>query len=322
MDLDTLITEADPARRVPLAGPDSAEGIRLYRRITAQKGHSRREARGHAKGLAVAGVAVSSLAIAAAVTIAVVPGSPAQSAPGSVTPASAVLAAAALTAASGKAAGHQPGPGQYLYVRDIEQKGIGAVTQAGCRGKSITQSWMARDASGREVITYPDGGCKPVRVTFPKGKFPWWFGNYAASGLPARPADLERAIVRHLEGGHPRASATFVYASYFLDAGTRPALRAALYRLIEKLPGIEDLGPATDGLGRHGIAVGLVTQGSRNELIFDPATSAALELKMIAVAPEQSGNNHLPAGTVMQYNINVVSGIVNSDTATPPGTRG
>ena len=63
---------------------------------------------------------------------------------------------------------------------------------------------MARDASGREVITYPDGGCKPVRVTFPKGRFPWWFGNYAASGLPARPADLERAIVRHLEGGHAR----------------------------------------------------------------------------------------------------------------------
>lgn len=321
MDLDTLITEADPARRVPLAGPDSAEGIRLYRRITAQKGRSRREARGHAKGLAVSGVAVSSLAIAAAVTVAVVPGSPAQPAPGSAKPASGVLAAAALTAASGKAAGHQPGPGQYLYVRDIEQKGIGAVTQVGCRGKSITQSWMARDASGREVITYPDGGCKPVRVTFPKGKFPWWFGNYAASGLPARPAHLERAIVRHLEGGHARASATFVYASEFLDAGTRPALRAALYRLIEKLPGIEDLGPATDGLGRHGIAVGLVTQGSRNELIFDPATSAALELKMVAVAPEQSGNNHLPAGTVMQYDINVVSGIVNSDTATPPGIR-
>jgi hypothetical protein len=124
--------------------------------------------------------------------------------------------------------------------------------------------------------------------------------------------------VRHLEGGHARASATFVYASEFLDAGTRPALRAALYRMIERLPGIEDLGPATDGLGRHGVAVGLVTQGTRSELIFDPATSAALEWKIVAVGPGQSGNNHLPAGTVMQYNINVVSGIVNSDTATPP----
>lgn len=116
---------------------------------------------------------MSSLAIAAAVTIAVVPGSPAQPAPGSGKPASAVLAAAALTAASGKAAGHLPGPGQFLYVQDIEQRGWGTSTQAGCRGKSITQAWMARDASGREVITYPDGGCKPVRVTYPKGKFPW-----------------------------------------------------------------------------------------------------------------------------------------------------
>jgi hypothetical protein len=319
MNLDTLITEADPARRVPLPGHDSAEGIRLYHRITTQKGRSRREAHGHAQGLAVAGVAVSSLAIAAAVTIAVVPGSPAQPAPGRGKPASAVLAAAALTAASGKAAGHLPGPGQFLYVQDIAQKGLGTSTQAGCRGKSITQAWMAPDASGREVITYPDGGCKAARVTYPKGKFPWWFGNYAASGLPARPANLERAIVRHLEGGHARASATFVYASEFLDAGTRPALRAALYRMIERLPGIEDLGPATDGLGRHGVAVGLVTQGARSELIFDPATSAALEWKIVAVAPGQSGNNHLPAGMVMQYNINVVSGIVNSDTGTPPG---
>lgn len=321
MDLDTLITEADPACHVPLAGPDSAEGIRLYRRITAQQGHSRREARGHAKGLAVAGVAVSSLAIAAAVTIAVVPGSPAQPASGSAKPASAVLAAAALTAASGKAAGNLPLPGQYLYVKEISQKGMGTVPQTGCSGRTIMQVWMARDASGRQVITFPDGGCKPLRVTYPKGKLPWWFGNYAASGLPARPADLERAIVQHLEGGHARASATFVYASYFLDAGTRPALRAALYRLIERLPGIENLGPATDGLGRHGIAVGLVTGGARSELIFDPATSAELEWKIVAVAPEQSGNNHLPAGTVMQYSINVVSGIVNSDTATPPGIR-
>jgi hypothetical protein len=265
-------------------------------------------------------VAVSCLAIATAVTITVVSGFPVQPAPGSARPASAVLTAAALTAASGNAAGHLPGPGQFLYVQDIEQKGLGTSTPAGCNGKSITQAWMARDASGREVITYPDGGCKPVRVTYPKGKFPWWFGNYAASGLPARPVDIERAIVRHLEGGHARASATFVYASEFLDAGTRPALRSALYRMIERLPGIEDLGPATDGLGRHGIAVGLITQGARSELIFDPVTSAALEWKIVAVAPEQSGNNHLPAGTVMQYNINMVSGIVNSDTATPPGT--
>ena len=37
MDLETLITEADPARRVPLAGPDSAAGTSLYREIIARR---------------------------------------------------------------------------------------------------------------------------------------------------------------------------------------------------------------------------------------------------------------------------------------------
>jgi hypothetical protein len=37
MDLETLFTEADPARRVPLAGPDSAVGTSLYREIIARR---------------------------------------------------------------------------------------------------------------------------------------------------------------------------------------------------------------------------------------------------------------------------------------------
>ena len=37
MDLETLFTEADPARGVPLAGPDSAVGTSLYREIIARR---------------------------------------------------------------------------------------------------------------------------------------------------------------------------------------------------------------------------------------------------------------------------------------------
>lgn len=37
MDLETLITEADPARRVPLGGPESAAGTSLYREIIAHR---------------------------------------------------------------------------------------------------------------------------------------------------------------------------------------------------------------------------------------------------------------------------------------------
>jgi hypothetical protein len=111
--------------------------------------------------------------------------------------------------------------------------------------------------------------------------------------------------------------ATFVYAATFLNAGSTARLRAALYRVIESLPGVANLGPATDRLGRRGQAVGLVTGGTREVLIFDPASTVVLEREMVAVPPRQSGNNRLPAGTVLQYTVYLRAGVVNSDTAIP-----
>ena len=154
--------------------------------------------------------------------------------------------------------------------------------------------------------------------TYTRGGLPWWlYGVVQAGTLPTRPKALERAIVRRFEQGHSRPSATFVYAATFLNAGSTAALRAALYRVIESLPGVQNLGPATDQRGRHGQAVGLVTSGTREVLIFDPASTMVLERKMIAIAPEQSGNNMLPAGTVLQYTEYLRAGVVTSDTAIP-----
>jgi hypothetical protein len=72
-----------------------------------------------------------------------------------------------------------------------------------------------------------------------------------------------------------------------MPSSAPPRVRAALYRLIENLPGIESLGPMTDKLGRHGIGVGFTQYGVREVLIFDRATSAALEREGIAVDPAQ-----------------------------------
>ena len=155
-------------------------------------------------------------------------------------------------------------------------------------------------------------------LTYAQGGLPWdLYGVVQAGTLPTSPKALERAIVRRFEHGHSRPSATFVYAATFLNAGSTAALRAALYRVIESLPGVQNLGPATDRLGRHGQAVGLVTSGTREVLIFDPASTVVLEREMVAVPPEQSGNNMLPAGTVLQYTVYVREGVVNSDTAIP-----
>ncbi len=98
------------------------------------------------------------------------------------------------------------------------------------------------------------------------------------------------------EHGHSRPSATFVYAATFLNAGSTAALRAALYRVIESLPGVQNLGPATDRLGRHGQAVGLVAGGAREELIFDPASTVVLEEETVAVHAGAEREQHAARG--------------------------
>ena len=188
------------------------------------------------------------------------------------------------------------------------------------------RAWVAADGSGRQIGTFP-ARCASgdFDQSYAQGGLPWdLYGVVQAGTFPTRPKALERAIVTRFEHGRSRPSATFVYAGTFLNAGLTAGLRAALYRVIESLPGVQNLGRATDRLGRHGQAVGLVTGGTREVLIFDPASTVVLEREIVAVPPEQSGNNMLPAGTVMQYTVYVREGVVNSDTGLSragPGTR-
>jgi hypothetical protein len=74
MDLDTLLAEAAPARRLPLDAPDSPAAERLYQRITQQPAAARQALRRSRVTMsALAGVAA--VAVAAAVALAL--GSPA-----------------------------------------------------------------------------------------------------------------------------------------------------------------------------------------------------------------------------------------------------
>ena len=76
MDLDTMLTEAAPARHLPLDGPDSPAAVRLYQQITAAPPAAGRASRQRRFALpALIGVAAA--AVAAAVALALVPGSPA-----------------------------------------------------------------------------------------------------------------------------------------------------------------------------------------------------------------------------------------------------
>src|SRR5690349_20336992 len=75
MDLDTMLTEAAPARHLPLDGPDSPAAVDLYQRITAQPPAPSPPSR--RRRLAVPALIGLAAAAAAAVTLALIPGSPA-----------------------------------------------------------------------------------------------------------------------------------------------------------------------------------------------------------------------------------------------------
>jgi hypothetical protein len=151
----------------------------------------------------------------------------------------------------------------------------GARADAGTAGVGDASSYRGCPRFER---TWPKGG-----VTTSDNPLDWPKNLLGWESLPASPAAIDRAIIRRFEHGHARDTATFAYAAAFLQENAPPAIRAALYRAIELLPGVRNLGPMTDLLGRRGIGVGLVRSGIRQELIFNPGTSRALQAELVAV---------------------------------------
>lgn len=239
-------------------------------------------------------------------------------APGSHASLAAILRSAATTAAR-QPTGIIPGPGQFLYLRDIEMKGGGTRLQL-CNTLA-GQEWMAADRSGHQTGTYLPGCGGNFKQSWPAGRIKpgfigWPMDLLAWEGLPTNPQALARVIKQRYVV--PQFADMFTATAELLELDAPPALRAALFKVLQTLPGVKNLGPATDPLGRHGIAVGVSSHGIRTELIFDKKTSRALELASIAVPPKQLDNNYLPAGTVTDFDVYVSIGVVNSGTATNP----
>ena len=321
MDLDSMLAEAAPAQHVPVDDPGSPAAVSLYRRITAQPPAAipcwRRPR------VAAAVLTGAAVAAAGAAALALIPGSPSfprHSAAGNVV----VLADAARTAAR-QAPGAVAGPGRFLYVETIEGTRYTGPAEQGETGGMCVQAvqvWAAPDGSGRSVTSAPSSACNGSFLpsqTFPKG--PGIDGNVypSAADLPADPAALKQFIARHFTNGRQDVGAAFQFAGTFLQSGAPPRVRAALYRMIEDLPDIQSLGPMTDMLGRHGTGVGFSQHGVQDVLIFDPATSAVLEWKVLAADPSQiQGGAKLRSGEVISYTVYKASGVVDSITAVPP----
>jgi hypothetical protein len=87
-------------------------------------------------------------------------------------------------------------------------------------------------------------------------------------------------------------------------------IRAALYRVAARIPGIQALGLTHDGLGRPALAIALndTLYGERDELLFDPRTASLLGETSVGVKP--GPKYHVKPGTVRTGSTYITSGIV------------
>jgi hypothetical protein len=226
-----------------------------------------------------------------------------------------------------------PGPGQFMYTSSVEAYTSSTFDGPGHSYTVVVpktrQIWIGPDGSGRLVET-PD---TPIFLS-PQDHADWVAAGspsvaeapsdqtFGPGGLSDGPTDLATlptdptalgALIssRQIEGGPPGPAEDFVQIGDLLrETDAPPALRAALFTVAERLPGIEEMGSVTDHAGRQGVGVAYTSGGSRHELIFNPADSSLMgEEDVITDATAQ----HEPVGTVDGWVVYLASAVVNSD---------
>jgi len=166
----------------------------------------------------------------------------------------------------------------------------------------VEEMWVAENGSGRlrsvvgeprflgprdrarwEAAGSPEFAAGVSDHTFPEGTLAYENAN----SLPATLPELEGEVREEVASRDvPIDIAVFQRVGELLSrSDAPPSLRAALYRLAARLPGVSLIGDTTDASGRAGVAVGLTYKVSgarvRVLMIFDEETSALLSQERI-----------------------------------------
>jgi len=291
--------------------------------------------------------------LALAVTL---PGVLPEGSPGGAEPAAATALQRAALVATDRPAERMPKAGEYVYTKTKSVRTSFYVPGDGLRNLSFTlrntrEDWVAPDGSGR--ITEATG-----KIGFPSSadRAAWLaagspdlgqdvHGSAATerfgagelsfpdlSELPTDPSELQEIIDDgRLPGGNGYHDETFQFVGELLNESYgRPALRAALFQVAARFPGVEYLGEVKDPAGRPGAAVAYTHNGYREELIYDPHTSVLLASKQVLTDPDKIGLEVGPdtaprtilsgpgdPGTVLDSTVYLKSGVVDSTRETP-----
>jgi hypothetical protein len=190
-------------------------------------------------------------------------------------PPPAAVAALLDQAADRAGADPVPRPDQFVYQDLIELR---RTAGKGRWYQDRNQSWVSVDGSRTGLVRLknsieagPDEGVPPDgdSVLKPCGQVPPIERPYLGD-VPADPDALLRLLVT--EGDGPRAARQWEAATDLIDRPAPPAVRAALFRAIGRIPGVRLASDSVDAAGRHGVAVTRTRDGVREELIFDTAT--------------------------------------------------
>ncbi|WP_131737878.1 CU044_5270 family protein [Actinomadura roseirufa] len=128
--------------------------------------------------------------------------------------------------------------------------------------------------------------------------------------LPTEPAALRDHLRRNRgpakEGAISDAGWLFADAeTLLLEAPAPPKVRSAAYRMLVGLPGLREIGPVTDALGRPGSAVALrepERPGTERWLVVDRATGRLLSTQEVATRSGRIGRQGVrTAGDVLTY---------------------
>jgi hypothetical protein len=316
MNIDQVISDADPAAHIAIPGPDST----LARQSLERMSRDRRDRRLGRRRRFTAPIAIGAVtAAAAAITMitSITPGVPVSS------------ASAAVVLRQAAAAAERQKPlvlrhGEYLYT-EIRALSDGTVVKNHHvfypEYVYTDRSWLTARGAGEDIMTVrspvtfgdhsraawiaagrprlfahdPD---KPFvsRYSAPKpGGGPGQPGGTGVplenlSHLPTNPAALSQAITQRKTGlaginadvDDPSTPAGTFYAAMDIlssqSVGGTPALRSALFKVMAEQPGIKLIGHTTTRSGRAG--TGLVTppnHGVAFKVIIDVASGQVLE---------------------------------------------
>jgi hypothetical protein len=345
MNVEDLIRAANP-----VATTEAPSGTSPLARAILAELPSRRPARARRPviRLTVAGLAVAGLA-AGAVAVAL-PSAPARPAPSAGHPASPLPAGVRglVLAAARQPAPPVLAPGQFKYTETVSLNEADTLNDHGhtfaVDYSQHEQQWVGWNGSGRQVETstdptFPtprdhaewvaDGSpsltIPPSDQAFAAGQFSDGPGKTDLATLTTDPAALARLISsREIEGGPAGPGEDFTQVGDLLRASAAPpALRAALFQVAVRIPGVTVVADARNHAGRPGTGLVFrspVTSGpdrgqvDQREMIFDPATSDLIGEQAAFVNPATHATTDL---TWTDY---LKSFVVSSTTSVTPVT--